>query len=78
MELFEPFGLWTKAGVPDATLDQLHDAVGKMLAQPEVTAFFAQSGMEVYPMSRQDFIKAARASYDGWGERVRITGFKPE
>lgn len=78
MELSERFGIWAKAGVPDATLDRLHAAVQKVLAQPELVDFFAKVGMEVDPISRQAFAKAARDSYDSWAERVRITGFKPE
>lgn len=78
MELFEPFGLWAKAGVDDATLERLHDAVQKVLVKPELIDSFGKAGMEVSPMSRQAFISISRESYAAWGERVRITGFKPE
>lgn len=78
MELSEHFGVWAKAGVPEATLDRLHAAVQKVVVQPELIEFFAQVGMEVNPISRQAFIKATRESYDAWGERLRFTGFKPE
>jgi tripartite-type tricarboxylate transporter receptor subunit TctC len=78
MELTERFGVWAKAGVPEATLDRLHAAVQKVLVQPELVEFFVKAGLEADPISRQSFIKASRESYDAWGERVRITGFKPE
>lgn len=78
MVLTERFGVWAKAGVPDATLDRVHASVQRVLAQPDLMEFFGKVGMEVSPISRQAFAKAARDSYDAWGERVRLTGFKPE
>jgi tripartite-type tricarboxylate transporter receptor subunit TctC len=78
MQLMEGFGIWMKAGVPEAVQDRLHDAVQKVLAQQEVVDFFAKTGMEASPMSRAAFIKSMRDSEAAWVERIRITGYKPE
>jgi tripartite-type tricarboxylate transporter receptor subunit TctC len=77
MELIEGFGIWMKAGVPEAIQDRLHAGVQKVLAQKDVVDFFAKTGLEAAPMSRQDFVKTMQASDAAWVERIRITGFKP-
>lgn len=78
MELAEHFGVWATAEVPQATLDRLHAAVQKTIADKDLADFFAKVGLEVDPMSRKAFASAARASADSWRERLRVTGFKPE
>ncbi len=76
MELSEHFGLWAKAGTPEAKLDRLHGLVQEMLAQKDVADYFATVGLDVAPMSRQDFGKYVRSGYDLWAERVQTMGFK--
>ncbi|MDD3786998.1 MAG: tripartite tricarboxylate transporter substrate-binding protein [Hydrogenophaga sp.] len=78
MELTEGFGVWVKAGVPEAEMERLYASVQKILAQQDVVDFFGKVGMEMNVMSRQAFVKSMQDSHDAWAERVRIiNGGKP-
>lgn len=78
MNVTERMGLWMSRSVSDSVMDQLHDAVQKVLQQPSVVEYFAKIGFEPDPISRQDLAKATRESYQAWGDRIAKTGFKPE
>lgn len=78
MELTERMGLWVRRGVPDAVQDKLHTDVKRVLQLPEVIEFLARSGFEPDPISRREYTTALQESFGAWGERVRLSGFKPE
>jgi tripartite-type tricarboxylate transporter receptor subunit TctC len=78
MELTERMGLWMNRSVPEPVMDRLHSDVQKVLLQPEVIEFLSKIGFEEDPISRLDFAKATRESYQAWGERIIKTGYKPE
>jgi tripartite-type tricarboxylate transporter receptor subunit TctC len=71
------FGLWARAGTPDALLDRLHAATVEILARPEVVARFAADGVETAPMPRAAFGDFVAEQMRVWAAVVRERGIQP-
>ncbi len=71
------FGLWTRAGVPDAVLDRLHAATVEILGRPDVRQRFAADGVETAPMPRADFAAFVAEQMRVWAAVVRERGIQP-
>ncbi|MEO5672974.1 MAG: tripartite tricarboxylate transporter substrate binding protein [Ramlibacter sp.] len=71
-------GLLAPAAMPKAEVERLNAAMQKVLADPVVQQRFANLGVELTPMSSDDFQKLLRADWDTAGAIVRASGAKVE
>ncbi|SOZ37840.1 Bug family tripartite tricarboxylate transporter substrate binding protein [Cupriavidus neocaledonicus] len=69
------FGLGAPADTPAAILDQLNDAVRKVLAEPEVVAAIEKQGAIPAPTSRQAFGDLIRGQNAHWKQVVEAIHF---
>jgi tripartite-type tricarboxylate transporter receptor subunit TctC len=70
-------GLFSTAGTPEAVLAQLHAAVNKVLADPEVkNKLNAAGGLEPYVTTSAEFAALIRRDYDKYGKVVKDVGVK--
>ncbi|SPA55066.1 Bug family tripartite tricarboxylate transporter substrate binding protein [Cupriavidus taiwanensis] len=69
------FGLGAPAGTPAAILDQLNDAVRKVLAEPEVVAAIEKQGAIPAPTSRKAFGDLIRGQNAHWQQVVEAIHF---
>lgn len=71
-------GLLAPAATPKAEVERLNAAMQKVLADPVVQQRFANLGVEMAPMTVDDFGKLLRADWDTAGAIVRASGAKVE
>ena len=71
-------GLLAPAAMPKAEVERLNAAMQKVLADPVVQQRFANLGVEMAPMTSDDFQKLLRADWDTAGAIVRASGAKVE
>ncbi|MCC4309148.1 tripartite tricarboxylate transporter substrate binding protein [Alcanivorax marinus] len=64
-------GLFAPAGTPDKIINQLNQALEKILADPAVVAKFETAGAEARAMSVPDFQSFLQKEYDRWGTLIR-------
>jgi len=70
-------GAFAPAGTPEAVLAQLHAAVNKVLALPEVRERLNRAGgLEPFPTSREEFPALIRRDYEKYGRLVKQLGVK--
>lgn len=71
-------GLLAPAATPKAEVERINAAMQKVLADPAVQQRFNNLGVEMGPMSADDFQKLLRADWDTAGQIVRASGAKVE
>jgi tripartite-type tricarboxylate transporter receptor subunit TctC len=71
-------GLLAPAAMPKAEVERMNAAMQKVLADPAVQQRFANLGVEMAPMSSDDFQKLLRADWDTAGAIVKASGAKVE
>jgi tripartite-type tricarboxylate transporter receptor subunit TctC len=71
-------GLLAPAAMPKADVERMNAAMQKVLADPAVQQRFANLGVEMAPMSSDDFQKLLRADWDTAGAIVKASGAKVE
>jgi tripartite-type tricarboxylate transporter receptor subunit TctC len=69
-------GLLAPAATPRAEVERLNAAMQKVLADPAVQQRFNNLGVEMGPMSSDDFQKLLRADWDTAGAIVKASGAK--
>ena len=76
---YEPwYGLFAPRETPAPIVDKLHDEVNKVLASPEVMAKLGQQGLEVRPMSRQQFATIVSGDIVKWAQTIKKLGLRGE
>lgn len=69
------FGFVAPAGTPRAIVDKLHDAIGQILAKPEIRTKLAAQGFELSPLrTPAEFAAIIRADFDKWPEIIKKSG----
>jgi len=71
-------GLSAPAGTPPDVVNKLSGALNKNLAQPRVTSFLLQLGMEYVPNSPKEFGIFVNEQLRVWTDKVRDAGIQPE
>lgn len=71
-------GLFVPAGTPRATVMQLHAALGKALALPEVQERFAKLGSDANPSTPEELSALIVDDIKHWGPVVKASGFTTE
>lgn len=69
-------GLLAPAATPKAEVERLNAAMQKVLADPAVQQRFANLGVEMQPMSSDEFGRLLRADWDRAGAIVKASGAK--
>lgn len=72
------FGLLAPAAMPKAEVERINAAMQKVLADPAVQQRFNNLGVEMAPMSSDDFQKLLRADWETAGAIVKASGAKVE
>jgi tripartite-type tricarboxylate transporter receptor subunit TctC len=65
-------------GTQVALLDQLHEAIGVILASAETQRRFSNEGAEAVPMTRDAFGQYITSETAKWARVVQQAGIKPE
>lgn len=68
------FGLLGPAGIPRATVEQINDAVGKLLKDPVILERLAKQGIEPQTMSPDAFGNLLLANFEKMAKVVKISG----
>jgi tripartite-type tricarboxylate transporter receptor subunit TctC len=71
-------GLLAPAATPKAEVERINAAMQKVLADPAVQQRFNNLGVEMGPMSADEFQKLLRADWDTAGQIVKASGAKVE
>jgi|SRR5579883_1146624 tripartite-type tricarboxylate transporter receptor subunit TctC len=71
-------GLGAPRGTPAATIERLNQAVTAGLADPMLTARFAELGDTALPLSSADFGRLIAEETDKWAKVVKFAGLKAE
>ncbi len=76
---YEPwYGVFAPAKTPVKTLDQINLAVNEALKNPENQAKLAGQGLEVKPMTRQQFANMVDSDLDKWSKIIKKLNIKAE
>ncbi|MFL6716776.1 MAG: Bug family tripartite tricarboxylate transporter substrate binding protein [Burkholderiaceae bacterium] len=65
------YGFFAPAKTPVPVLNRLHEAINKVLADPEVVAKLAQQGLEVHAMTRAEFDDVVVRDISKWGKIIK-------
>ena len=71
-------GLMAPKGVPQAVIDLLNQAIGKIVSDPVVKLMWAQRGAQPLVMSPADFDRYIQMDVLKWAKIVQISGAKPD
>jgi tripartite-type tricarboxylate transporter receptor subunit TctC len=74
----EWFGIFLPGGTPTATVMKANAAVRAGLAQPDISEYLEQIGLEVTPSSPEELDSRLRRDSEQWGKMVRAIGYVPE
>jgi len=72
------YGIFAPAGTPKATLDQLGQALAKVLAMPDVNEHLTKMGLTVGYMNSQQLAQRERAYTQVWAKMIKDSGFQPQ
>lgn len=72
------YGVFAPAGTPAAVVQKIHDAVNKVIAEPEIRDKLARQGLEVTPMTREEFASLVASDLPRWARLIRELGIKGE
>ena len=71
-------GLFVPAGTPREIVERLNREVNAVLAEPDILRKTSESGLNVIPMSVQDFGNMVRSDFDRYGRLIRAAGIKAD
>lgn len=77
-EFYPWFGLFAPVGIPPAIADKLHEAINKVLKNPEIIDKLGRQSLEVDTMTRQAFTTLYQQDVSSWGTRLNQLGIKIE
>ena len=72
------YGLFAAAGTPRAAVDEVSQAVAKVIAIPEVRDRLTALGLAVEHMGPQQLAQREQAYTKAWAEIIRKSGFQPQ
>ena len=78
MDVSTWYGLFMPAGAPKDVVDQVHAAVNKLLATPEMKAAVQAQGAESQAMNQRQFAELVATDYRKWEGIVKASGAKIE
>jgi tripartite-type tricarboxylate transporter receptor subunit TctC len=72
------YGLFAPRETPVAVVDLLHDEVNKVLAGANIVTQLGQQGLEVHPMSREQFAAIVAHDIVAWSRTIKKLGLRGE
>lgn len=72
------YGFFAPAKTPAPILDKLHEAINRILADPEVITKLGQQGLEVHSMPREKFGEVVVDDISRWGKIIKSLSIKVE
>lgn len=75
LEATDWFGIFARAGTPEATVAGWREIVGKVVATPAYGEALGRMGYAVPSKQPADFPKLLAAERSAWTERVKLSGF---
>jgi tripartite-type tricarboxylate transporter receptor subunit TctC len=72
------YGFFAPAKTPEPVINKLHAAINKVLADPEIVAKLGQQGLEVQPMTREQFAGVVTDDIAKWGKIIKSLAIKVE
>ena len=72
------YGVFAPAGTPAPVLQKIHAAINKVLSDPEIRDKLAKQGLEVQPMTREEFGAIVQADLPKWAKVIKALGIKGE
>jgi tripartite-type tricarboxylate transporter receptor subunit TctC len=70
------YGVFAPAGTSAAVLAKIHAALNKVLEDPEINRKLASQGLEVQPMTREEFASIVGADLAKWAQIIRALDIK--
>jgi tripartite-type tricarboxylate transporter receptor subunit TctC len=70
------YGVFAPAGTSAAVLAKIHAAINKVLEDPEINRKLASQGLEVQPMTREEFASIVGADLAKWAQIIRALDIK--
>ena len=72
------YGVFAPAGTPAAVVQKIHGAINKVISEPEIRDKLARQGLEVQPMTREEFAAIVAADLPRWAKVIKALGIKGE
>jgi len=72
------YGVFAPAGTSAAVVQKIHDAVNKVISEPEIREKLAKQGLEVAPMTRDEFAAMVAADLPRWAKVIKDLGIRGE
>lgn len=70
------YAFFAPGGTPPAVADKLHDAINAVLEDPATAQKLAHEGLDVHPMSRQQFTDTVHGDVTKWAGVIKTLGIK--
>jgi len=72
------YGVFAPAGTPAPVLRKIHEAINNAISDPEMRDKLAKQGLEVQPMTREEFAAIMSADVSRWTQVIKALGIKGE
>ena len=72
------FGMFGPAAMPPSAVKRLNIAINKIIVEPAIRDQFAQQGLEVQPLSPDQFAEIVKADVVKWGRIIRTAGVRAD
>jgi tripartite-type tricarboxylate transporter receptor subunit TctC len=72
------YGVFAPAATPPEIVQKLHDAINKVIADPEVRGKLAREGLEVQTLTREQFADIVKSDLPKWADVIKKLGIKGE
>jgi tripartite-type tricarboxylate transporter receptor subunit TctC len=78
LEFVDWLGVFLPAKAPAETVDNLNNAIRKVLNKEEIKAAFSKISYEIAGASQAEFARLIKSDFERWGPIVKASGYKPE
>ena len=72
------YGVFAPAGTPAPVLQKIHDAINKVITDPEIRDKLGRQGLEVQAMTREEFAALVTSDLPRWAKVIKGLGIKGE
>jgi tripartite-type tricarboxylate transporter receptor subunit TctC len=71
------YGIWVPAGTPTGVVDKLANAIGRVLAGPDLREWIAKHGGEPMSMMQPEFVRFVKSESEGAARLMKAASVKP-
>ena len=72
------YGVFAPGGTPPAVVQKIHDAINKVISDAEMRDKLGKQGLEVQPMTREEFVAIVNADLPRWARVIKTLGIRGE